>query len=131
MKEKYYYVYKIIFLCGEYKGHYYIGAHYGSMFDNYCGSGKICKEYYNKYGKIATYRKETICICACKEHATRLEKELIATHINDSLCENIKIVGHTGCHKPGTGKKYVSRPKRATIKKGSHWKIVDGKRVWY
>lgn len=133
MEEKYYYVYKITFLCGEYKEHYYIGAHYGNMFDDYCGSGAICEEYYKKYGKLDTYKKEIICICTCQEHASRLEKELIASNIDNELCENRFVIGHTGCHKKGTGIKYVHRkyPGHPAWNKGKHFKIIDGKHIYY
>ena len=58
MKE--YYIYKIICLMDEWNGKFYIGKHYGKLHDNYTGSGRLIKEYFDTYEKIKglTYDKQ-------------------------------------------------------------------------
>ena len=93
------YVYKIIFLVGSLSGHYYIGkrSYNGDNIDNdtYCGSGKICDDYFKKHKKILneTYKKEVLKICETEEEAY-LEEEIILGDLfkTDILCEISKKV---------------------------------------
>ena len=65
-RKRFYYIYKITFLCGSPEGRYYYGkrTYYGHSIeaDNYTGSGLFCFAYFKKYGTILneTYTKEII-----------------------------------------------------------------------
>jgi hypothetical protein len=85
------YIYKIIFLCGEPQGRYYLGKHSGQLEDSYAGSGSFCKKYYKKYGKHKgkTYIKEIIEINPDKKTNARREVEIIGDlYKTDELCMN-------------------------------------------
>lgn len=90
-KEKVHYIYKIHFLCGYPTGRYYLGKHTGQIYDSYAGSGKFCKSYYKKYGKIAgeTYVKEILEINPDKK--TNHDREIVVIGDlwkTDPLCMN-------------------------------------------
>ena len=93
MKEKVNYIYKIHFLCGFPVGRYYLGKHTGYVDDSYAGSGKFCKAYYKKYGKIngITYIKEILEINPDKE-TNKIREEIIVSDLwkTDPLCMNQK-----------------------------------------
>lgn len=95
-REKVYYIYKIHFLCGFPAGRYYLGKHKGYVDDTYGGSGKFCKAYYKKYGKIngITYIKEILEINP-DEETNRLREEIIVGNLwkTDPLCMNQKCGG--------------------------------------
>ena len=62
---RYHYIYKITCLCGSLAGHYYLGKHSTDAIPENCGyagSGKILKNYYQKYGqeKGITYNIEIL-----------------------------------------------------------------------
>lgn len=93
-KQKYHYIYKITFLCGEHKDCYYIGKRTTpNKTDNYyVGSGIFVKRYFKKYGKIAgeTYIKEILEYNDSKEVNAEREKEIIGTLFkDDSKCMNL------------------------------------------
>lgn len=73
VRTRFYYIYKISFLCGEPEGRYYIGkrTYFGSDIesDNYTGSGHFCSAYFKKYGSILgeTYNKEILEINETQE----------------------------------------------------------------
>lgn len=90
-KEKAHYIYKIHFLCGYPTGRYYIGKHTGYIDDTYGGSGKFCKAYYNKYGKVKgeTYIREILEINPSKEINRDREKMVVGDlWRTDPLCMN-------------------------------------------
>ena len=92
-RQKVHYIYKIHFLCGFPTGRYYLGKHSGYIDDSYAGSGKFCKAYYKKYGKIngVTYIKEIIEVNPDKE-VNKDREEVIIGDLwkTDPLCMNQK-----------------------------------------
>ena len=115
-KKRIYYIYKIIFLCGSLKDHYYIGKRCSILpkylaikedineyiiahpdFDNYTGSGKIPTSYFIKYDKQfgITYKKEILKINSGHKENQYWEKYFVNNlYINDSLCENLQPGGN-------------------------------------
>lgn len=115
-KKRIYYIYKIIFLCGSLKNHYYIGKRCSILpkylaikedineyiiahpdFDNYTGSGKIPTSYFIKYDKQfgITYKKEILKINNNHKDNQQSEKEYVNNlYINDPLCENLQPGGN-------------------------------------
>ena len=93
MKE--YYIYKIICLCGEWNGKFYIGKHYGDIHDNYTGCGRLIKEYFKKYGKVLdkTYVKEIIDY-GDENSICDLERDYIRKYMESELCLNM--ICHSG-----------------------------------
>ena len=111
-----YYIYKIVFLCGSLKNHYYIGKRCSHLpkyissqlnienyirefpdFDNYTGSGTIPKSYFMKYDKIlgVTYTKEIIEFSSCNDENMLKEKIYIGDlYKYDPLCENLQQGGN-------------------------------------
>ena len=90
---KYRFIYKIICLCGEWKGKYYIGQHSTyNMNDGYAGSGTLIREYYRKYGKIlnVTYKikilKDNI---KSQTELDRYEILYINQHLGKKKCLNL------------------------------------------
>ena len=84
------FVYKIIFLKGTHRGHYYIGQHSSEYVeDGYVGSGKFPKRYFKKYGKILgeTYLKENLDYADTQEELDKLERKYV--DLQDPLCRNI------------------------------------------
>lgn len=71
--QKFYYIYKIHFLCGFPSGRYYIGkrTYQGVEIsrDRYTGSGNFCEAYFKKYGKTEgeTFIKEILEINPSKK----------------------------------------------------------------
>ena len=82
-RPKFFYIYKIHFLCGYPSGRYYIGkrTYRGSEIKNdpYTGSGNFCKSYFKKYGEISgvTYIKEILEINPSNKINLKREKILI------------------------------------------------------
>lgn len=125
--EQIHYIYKITFLKGKLKGHYYIGkrtsvirkrklewsnfsdpiewAKNNVMFDNYTGSGRIPKDYFKKYDKKLgiTFNKEIICFSDSFESNRINEEKIIGDkYKTDPLCTNITKGGL--CENPRNGK---------------------------
>lgn len=125
--EQIHYIYKITFLKGKLKGHYYIGkrtsvirkrklewsnfsdpiewAKNDVMFDNYAGSGRIPKDYFKKYDKKLgiTFNKEIICFSDSFESNRINEEKIIGDkYKTDPLCTNITKGGL--CENPRNGK---------------------------
>ena len=97
------YVYKITFLNGSLKGHYYIGKRsYGGddiNDDHYCGSGKICDDYFKTHKRILneTYVKEILKVCKSEQDAYKEEEEILGDLFKtDDLCMNFKRGGKGG-----------------------------------
>lgn len=94
-KQKFHYIYKITFLCGEPEGRYYLGkrSFCGDSIekDKYAGSGNFCFSYYKKHGKILgkTYIKEIVEINLDKEINRCREGEIVGDlWKTDPLCMN-------------------------------------------
>ena len=103
-RRKFYYIYKIHFLCGFPAGRYYIGkrVYQGLEIsrDKYTGSGNFCEAYFNKYDKIEgeTYIKEILEINPSKKINDDREKFWIGDlWKTDPLCMNQKPGGDGGC----------------------------------
>lgn len=97
------YVYKITFLVGKLSKHYYVGkrSYKGNDIakDKYCGSGKICDDFFKTHKKILneTYTKEIIKICDNENEAYEEEKKIIGDlYETDNLCVNVKAGGLGG-----------------------------------
>lgn len=90
---KFYYTYKITLLKGSLAGHYYYGKHRTcNLNDGYAGSGKIIRDYYDKYGRIEhqTYIKEIIALYDNDKELNEAEKLLIGDKFEtDPLCLNL------------------------------------------
>ena len=94
---KQYYIYKIICLCDEWNGKFYIGKHYGKLDDNYTGSGKLIKEYFKEYGKEKDITYEKIIIEIGDEfNICDLEKEYIQEGMQSEMCLNLYCISSTG-----------------------------------
>lgn len=98
-----YYIYKIIFLCGEPKNRYYLGMRTFKgddiKNDTYKGSGRFCKKYFHKYGGILgkTYLKEILEINESHEINLKRENIIIGDlYKSDPLCMNL-VPGGAGC----------------------------------
>lgn len=91
MREKSFYVYKIICIKDEWNGKFYIGSHYGYVNDRYTGSGRKIKEYFNLYGKDKTYKKEILEISDNEIYIKDKEREIIRENIENDLCLNMII----------------------------------------
>lgn len=122
MREKCFYVYKIICLCGEWKNKYYIGSHYGYTDDCYTGSGKYIKEYFKLYGKCGTYQKDIIEIGQDEDIIKDKEREIIRENIDNNFCLNI-IINSTKS-RVGT----ISSNKGKNLSAEHRKKIGDGNR---
>lgn len=87
---KQYYIYKIICLCDEWNGKFYIGKHFGKIDDNYTGCGRLIKEYFKEYGKEkdVTYEKIILEISA-EFNICDLEREYIREGMKSELCLNM------------------------------------------
>lgn len=84
------FVYKITFLKGPHKGHYYVGQHSTNQVeDNYTGSGKFPIRYFKRYGKILgeTYQKEILGYANSQTELDKLESRYV--NLQDPLCRNI------------------------------------------
>lgn len=119
---KYHYIYKITCLCGNLKGHYYIGKHSTTksdpMDDGYNGGGVIINKYYQKYPpKIGvTIDKEIIELNDDIETNSKREKEIIGDLWNtDPLCLNKKKGGEGG-------NGYANRGKVHSKEQTENWK---------
>lgn len=96
--DKFYYVYKITCLMGEWNGMFYIGKHFGSENDSYAGSGKLINQYFKQYGKVKdeTYIKEIICK-ATADTICDLERYYIRKEIQSELCLNLQCQSVNQC----------------------------------
>ena len=94
----YYTIYKITLLKGSLTGHYYFGQHRtNNINDNYAGSGKIIRNYYDKYGKTknVTYVKEILGLFNSLDELNDAEEKIIGTkYKDDPLCLNLKAGGN-------------------------------------
>lgn len=94
---KQYYIYKIICLCDEWNGKFYIGKHYGELNDNYTGSGRLIREYFKEFGKEKDITYEKIILEIGDEfNICDLEREYIREGIESALCLNINRVSSRG-----------------------------------
>ena len=97
--EKIHYLYKITFLLGNHKGHYYFGKHStNNIKDGYTGSGLFCLNYFKKYCKIEneSYLKEIISYHLL-EDISNAEKLLVGDKwLTDSFCMNMNAGGIGG-----------------------------------
>lgn len=110
--KKVFYVYKITCLCGEWKDKFYIGSHYGYTDDDYAGSGKLIKKYFNLYGKTETYTKEILEICKNREDAYKRESYYINCVFSDLLNINKNkgtSIGNYGKHHSRSTKNKISK----------------------
>lgn len=93
----YYYTYKITCLKGSLKSCYYLGLHItDDLNDGYCGSGRIIRDYYKKYGAIegVTYTKENLGFYNNQEELNQAEYELIGDlYKTDPKCLNLRAGG--------------------------------------
>lgn len=88
MKQYYYYTYKITCTEGDYKDCFYFGKHKTTnLDDNYKGSGKKLKEYYEKFP--AGYKKEIISFYNSQEELDEAESKIISKHLNTPKCLNL------------------------------------------
>lgn len=94
---KQYYIYKIICLCDEWNGKFYIGKHYGTLDDNYTGSGRLIKEYFSKYEKIKglTYDKQILEV-GDENNICDLERDYIREGSESALCLNLYCTSSKG-----------------------------------
>lgn len=97
------YIYKITFLVGSLSEHYYIGkrSYKGNDItcDVYCGSGKICDDYFKTHKKILneTYKKDILKICNSEKEAYDEEEKILGNLFEtDEMCVNIKRGGYGG-----------------------------------
>lgn len=126
---KQYYIYKIICLCDEWNGKFYIGKRYGNINDNYTGSGKMIKEYFKQFGKEKdiTYEK-TILEIGDEFNICDLEREYIREGIKSELCLNMICVsskgnfGHKGKKHSEETRRKISEAKKGIMSwnKGKH-----------
>lgn len=87
---KQYYIYKIICLCDEWNGKFYIGKHYGELNDNYTGSGRLIKEYFKEYGKEKDITYEKLILEIGDEfNICDLEIDYIREGMESELCLNL------------------------------------------
>lgn len=106
MKEKIYYIYKIINLINN---KIYIGQHYGYIDDNYMGSGLLINRALLKYGK-ENFKKEIIEICNSKKEINNREKYWIYFYNST----NIKI-GYNITKGGNGGDIYTNNPNKDKI----------------
>ena len=75
---------------------FYIGAHEtDNENDSYLGSGIVLNKAIEKYGKEA-FKKEILSVCSSREEMYEQEQKIIAEHINNPSCYNIKTGGIGG-----------------------------------
>lgn len=117
---KQYYIYKIICLCGEWNGKFYIGKHYGKLDDVYTGSGKLIREYFKEYGKEKDITYEKIIIEIGDEfNICDLEREYIREGMESELCLNLYCVssrGNFGTQHSEESRKKMRKPKSEEAK---------------
>lgn len=151
--EQIHYIYKITFLKGKLKGHYYIGkrtspvrikklewsgydtinelALHDSMFDNYTGSGRIPRDYFKKYGKIhkETFLKEIICISKTFEENSLTEEKIIGEkYRTDPLCTNLVKGGMCGDPSKISGKASPTYGRVLTKEEKEHLSKINKER---
>lgn len=151
--DRIYYIYKINFLLGSLKGHYYIGKRSSvirkskfkwskyktvnewvinePMFDNYTGSGRIPIDYFKKYGKThgVTFTKEILHISLTIEENNKKEEEIIGDkYETDSLCENL-VKGGIGNKHNTYGNKNPNFGKKLSSEAKLKLSIINKERV--
>lgn len=91
------YTYRITLLQGSLKGCYYLGQHTTkNINDGYCGSGRIVRDYYEKYKTIegVSYTKEILGFYNSQEELNKAEYELIGDlYKTDPKCLNLRAGG--------------------------------------
>ena len=146
-----YYIYRIT---NKINGKTYIGQHkYKKLDDSYMGSGKLLKLAQKKYG-IENFIKEILySSIQYKETVDDVERFAIAKEralgkAEYNIANGGQGGGFKGKHSEETKKKISEsrkgqklseeakkklseRMKGNTYNNGKHWKLVDGKRVWY
>lgn len=73
LDEYYYYCYRTT---NKINNKFYIGIHYGQLFDSYLGSGNYICDAINNYG-IENFYKEIIKVCDTPEELLEIEAELV------------------------------------------------------
>lgn len=141
--EKIHYIYKLTFLKGSLKGHYYIGkrtstirkkkmewanfsdpiewAKNDAMFDNYTGSGRIPKDYFKKYGKDfgVTFNKEIIYFSKTFSENALIEENIIGDkYKTDPKCVNLVKGGMCGDTSKMSFEERKNKYKRALTEEG-------------
>ena len=118
---KQYYIYKIICLCDEWNGKFYIGKHYGELNDNYTGSGRLIKEYFKEHDKEENITYEKIILAIGDENTIcDLEREHIIVGLESELCLNLHCVsskGLSGISHSDETKRKMSEAKRGMTRK--------------
>lgn len=131
-----YYIYKTTNLIN---GKTYIGQHNTKdiMNDQYKGSGKLIKKAFSKYG-AENFRNEIIEVVESKFQANVMEKIWIKREKSKGKAEYNLLdggEGFTGKRGPMSEehKKSISNAKKGVSNrnKGKHYKLIDGKRVYY
>ena len=93
---KYYYTYVVTLTEGSLKDKVYFGKHItDNLNDGYIGSGKILRDYLNKYPD--GYYREILQYYNTKEELAKAEYELIQPHLGEDYCINLKRGGEGGC----------------------------------
>lgn len=88
MRQYYYYTYKITCTEGDYKDCFYFGKHKTTnLNDNYKGSGKKLKKYYELFP--AGYKKEIISFYSSQEELDEAEEKIISEYLNNVKCLNL------------------------------------------
>lgn len=127
---KQYYIYKIICLCGDWNGKFYIGKHYGDIHDSYAGSGKLIKEYFKIFDKIenVTYEKQIIAI-SDEISICDLEREYIREGMQSELCLNLHCVSCSGSLNKSWKLSNETRTKMSNAQKGRTYSAETLKRM--
>lgn len=127
-----YYIYRIT---NKLNGKTYIGQHkYKDLNDNYMGSGVYIKRAIKKYG-IENFEKE-ILYSRIQLKETADSMEIFAIKKERALGKAEYNIANGGCsigkHSEETKRKISkARKGKPNSLKGKHWKLVDGKRVWF
>lgn len=74
---------------------YYYGAHSTEKDDDYLGSGTALNDAIKKYGKN-NFVREIVCYCSSVEELYSLEEKIIAKHLGNKMCYNLKPGGKSG-----------------------------------
>jgi hypothetical protein len=86
----------LYWITNKVNGRFYIGYHKtDNPFDDYMGSGKILKRAVAKYG-VENFEKEILAVCDTAAEALGEEEYLVARHLGDPLCMNLKKGGFGG-----------------------------------
>lgn len=121
-----FYIYRIR---NKVNGKTYIGQHrYKKLNDNYMGSGVLLKKAFQKYG-LENFTKEILEFnIPTVELANDFEQMYILFERAKGKAEyNISNGGYSAF---GVKRAEETRGKISPMK-GKHWKLVDGKHIWY